>query len=372
LVNHVHTSHVLVAQWDGYVLNADAWQAKWLDYDYIGAIWHDGVVGNGGFSLRSRRLLAALQDDRFKPPFFPEDEKICRDWREILETEYKIHIAPPEVAHEFSVEGGRYNGQFGFHSFLTDLPKWVKKPKLFHHSGDAGDMIYSLAAVKALGGGVFYIAQSGWDVRQQPTHSNTQNILPLINGQDYIWSANFTDRRLRHADYDLNKFRETILGNPNSGSIFQHHLNAAGVKWPEDKPWLTVDFKVSTSDRPIIVSRSERYHNLKFPWRELVKKYGQRMLFVGSKPEHAKFVECFGFVPYMETATLLDAARLIAGAKVFIGNQSCPMAIAIGLGVNVVQEVWEPDANCLFNRANFLAIRDERVEIPKGWLKIFS
>jgi hypothetical protein len=65
----------------------------------------------------------------------------------------------------------------------------------------------------------------------------------------------------------------------------------------------------------------------------------------------------------------LEAARVISGAKVFIGNQSCPMAITIGLGVNVIQESWGPDANCLFERNNFLAVHGNSVKIPPAWLK---
>ena len=68
LLPHVATSHVLLVQWDGYVINPAAWDPAFLDCDYIGAkwFWHDdGMrVGNGGFSLRSRRLLEALQDPR--------------------------------------------------------------------------------------------------------------------------------------------------------------------------------------------------------------------------------------------------------------------------------------------------------------------
>jgi hypothetical protein len=61
-------------------------------------------------------------------------------------------------------------------------------------------MIYALAAVKALGGGVFYIAQSKWNVRQPATQQNSGNILPLISQQDYIWSSNFTDANLTNAN----------------------------------------------------------------------------------------------------------------------------------------------------------------------------
>jgi hypothetical protein len=42
-----------------------------------------------------------------------------------------------------------------------------------------------------------------------------------------------------------------------------------------------------------------------------------------------------GPVPIVATPTLLDVARVIAGCKLFVGNQSCPRAIAEGLKVPV-------------------------------------
>jgi len=63
LGRHFRTSHLLVIQWDGYVINGKAWQEAFLEYDYIGAPWgfhtDQHRVGNGGFSLRSRRLFDA-------------------------------------------------------------------------------------------------------------------------------------------------------------------------------------------------------------------------------------------------------------------------------------------------------------------------
>jgi hypothetical protein len=65
LADHVKTDHVLVVQWDGFILDADAWDDRFLEFDYIGAPWphfgDDHDVGNGGFSLRSRRLLEACR-----------------------------------------------------------------------------------------------------------------------------------------------------------------------------------------------------------------------------------------------------------------------------------------------------------------------
>ncbi len=35
----VDTPHMLVVQWDGFVINPSAWDPAWLYYDYIGPIW---------------------------------------------------------------------------------------------------------------------------------------------------------------------------------------------------------------------------------------------------------------------------------------------------------------------------------------------
>lgn len=125
LVEHVSGSHVLVAQWDGFVTQPAAWDQAFLAFDYIGARWgwhaDDLDVGNGGFSLRSRRLLEALQDPRLVPrPGVPEDELICRHWRPVLERDHAIRFAPAAVADRFSYERTLPRGPtFGFHGLFN-------------------------------------------------------------------------------------------------------------------------------------------------------------------------------------------------------------------------------------------------------------
>jgi len=114
----VRTEHMLTVQWDGYVLDPGAWRDEFLHYDYIGAPWphvaEPNKVGNGGFSLRSRRLLLALQEPAFEPGN-PEDVCICVTHRAALEAR-GIRFAPTVLASEFSVEeGGQRDGRFGFH-----------------------------------------------------------------------------------------------------------------------------------------------------------------------------------------------------------------------------------------------------------------
>jgi hypothetical protein len=126
LAGHTHTSHVLVIQWDGFVTHPQHWSADFLQWDYIGARWHDRPrdqsVGNGGFSLRSRRLLQALQDPQIRISH-PEDVCICSENRLLLEQRHGIRIAPPEVAERFAYERIAPDGPtFGFHG-LFNLPR---------------------------------------------------------------------------------------------------------------------------------------------------------------------------------------------------------------------------------------------------------
>jgi len=128
LAPHVHTSHLLVAQWDGFVRDASRWDAAFLAHDYIGAPWPEPrsgqSVGNGGFSLRSRRLLQALLDPDVAITH-PEDESICVVNRELLATRHGMRIAALEVARRFSYERVEpAQPTFGFHglfNFLREL-----------------------------------------------------------------------------------------------------------------------------------------------------------------------------------------------------------------------------------------------------------
>lgn len=114
----VETSHALLIQWDGFVLDPGAWTDEFLLHDYIGAPWPqhaEHAVGNGGFSLRSRRLLAALADPAFQPDDTPEDLLIARAWRPALESRHGIRFAPRPLARRFSRESEGAERHFGFH-----------------------------------------------------------------------------------------------------------------------------------------------------------------------------------------------------------------------------------------------------------------
>jgi len=141
---------VLLVQHDGFVLNPDSWEDEFLQYDYIGAPWlvadwsvtrfnfpekllGTQVVGNGGFSLRSKKFLNAstrLAQEGIIKKFDPEDVALCVWHKDAMEAA-GARFAPPKIAARFSFEGhdDPYAKQFGFHSLQwgTDISQWIKE-----------------------------------------------------------------------------------------------------------------------------------------------------------------------------------------------------------------------------------------------------
>lgn len=133
LVDHIETSHCLVIQWDGHVIDSARWRPDFLTYDYIGARWpqfgdgHD--VGNGGFSLRSRCLMALCRNPAFRASH-PEDVAIGRKNRSWLERQ-GMRFAPPEIADMFSAErAGDVATSFGYHGAWL-MPRVLGAPTFF-------------------------------------------------------------------------------------------------------------------------------------------------------------------------------------------------------------------------------------------------
>jgi|688.fasta_scaffold462000_1 hypothetical protein len=141
LYKHIDTEFCLIVQHDGKVNNSNLWNPKFLSYDYIGAPWvsfkntfwpwsncryfdykwnevstdnDDLRVGNGGFSLRSKRLLESSK--YINTPFLSETKRIDNTFyvphedffisiyaRELYENQ-GVKYCPFELACHFSKE----------------------------------------------------------------------------------------------------------------------------------------------------------------------------------------------------------------------------------------------------------------------------
>lgn len=117
----IQTSHVLFIHWDSWILDPTAWTDDFLQYDYIGAPWEwhkDGMtVGNGGFCLRSTKLmdfLSTFRDDF--PLLHPEDDMLCRQYRRPYLEKEGFKWPSTELALKFAFErSAPQKEHFGFH-----------------------------------------------------------------------------------------------------------------------------------------------------------------------------------------------------------------------------------------------------------------
>lgn len=156
LYKYIDTDYMLLVHADGFVVNPDMWQDRFLDYDYIGSPWpippaddkityrdKDGNlcrVGNS-VSIRSRRLLEL--PDKINIPWQPfhgnyhEDGFICVNNRHIFE-EHGMTIAPVEVAMYFGHERmipeieGKNIRPFVFHKWVgtnAQYPNFMQKKR---------------------------------------------------------------------------------------------------------------------------------------------------------------------------------------------------------------------------------------------------
>lgn len=144
LVKYIQSDFCLIVQWDGFIINEKSWTDEFLNYDYIGAPWGypsdcRNRIGNGGFSLRSKKFLEVSSRIEYTPYDYqvytelqrhdrqisPEDWFLCYDKYYYL-LDNNIKFPPIELAYKFSVEHPseikQYDrddistyGSFGFH-----------------------------------------------------------------------------------------------------------------------------------------------------------------------------------------------------------------------------------------------------------------
>jgi len=150
LADYIETSHVLMCHEDGFAVNLEHWTDEFLEYDFVGAPWPlswfspEHRVGNGGFSLRSKRLLHYLQCNRdrlwglsgqYRPEHQPnEDLHFCVHRRTELESvgfrwpsvelaaQFSMEWPIPERPHEVGQSFGWHGRQFQvWHTYLDRI-----------------------------------------------------------------------------------------------------------------------------------------------------------------------------------------------------------------------------------------------------------
>lgn len=248
----------------------------------------------------------------------------------------------------------------------------LKQNKVFFHSGDFGDIIYALPTIRALGGGKLIIGPSTrWKTRQQMAREHVEILRPLLELQPYIHAVEYSDTVPVEVDIDMNQFREYLVmehdlmrKGARRLNLAEAHLYTFKLPMTEcDQAWLTVDRAKPAA--PVLIHRSARWRNTDFPWNKIMARHGYHAAFVGLPSEYEDFVKDWGYLPYLPTDNFLELARLIAGCRLYIGNQSLPYAICEGMKHLSVLEVWLEGPNCNFHRKNAIYGESAVVYIPK-------
>lgn len=230
--------------------------------------------------------------------------------------------------------------------------------KKFKHSGTFGDLIYSLPIVKYFGGGEFYlhldqinwIGQYYYNSKPNPVHQGRMNykdfefMKRFMQQLDYIDKFEILDQKTTEITHNLDRFRKLFVGHPgNYIDVYATSFNLTDEevkKKLRTSPWLTTKNIKTFPGKDIIINRTTRWlpTKLSSKWLEW-KNQGldQSSIFIGLPEEYQNFKDTIGWnIPFYQCTDMLDMAEVINGSKLFIGNQSAALSLAVGLG----KEYW--------------------------------
>lgn len=237
----------------------------------------------------------------------------------------------------------------------------MTRPKYFKHNGDLGDIIYALPTIRALGGGKLALFNDPGVTSFQMSPQRVALISDLLIAQRYITDVEYS--RIGGSVTDLTVFRRHIGKGMN---LVDTHLYAMGlpsmmihVPWIEVEPKRVVD---------VVVWRTPRWHSFEFPWKLFFERFGKlRVGFIGYPEEHREFVRLTGLdVTHIKTENLLDAARIIAGSIVCMGNQTCLAAIAHALAHPMILEIHNRSPLAVFNYGGLCNVYDPNFKFDEG------
>jgi hypothetical protein len=217
----------------------------------------------------------------------------------------------------------------------------------FVHGGDMGDIIYSLPTIRDLGGGELIL--SPFETYTDLTIEKIGFLTSLLEKQEYIKSVSVGSFVKGMTNLDDFRNKGFSLHKENLAKMY---CKTFGVRESVvEKPWLSVGKKV-VYGKTVVFCRSHRYHNKGEFWKDIVKIYCEKAVFLGLRSEYESFVKQFNcsYIPFYEVESALEMAEIINGCEMFVGNQSLAYSICEGLKKNAVLEVCPFCPNCCFNR----------------------
>jgi hypothetical protein len=206
------------------------------------------------------------------------------------------------------------------------------------HSGNLGDIIYSVYAMRAAS--MLHQAKVVLFIElNKPIILHSSFVHPLggVMMNEYMFKMakpllkriDFIEDVLiyngQKLDYNFDKFRELNF-NLAAGSIKKWYLYA----YPELQDYFDSDYFLNliyNKENYIVINRSQRYNN-PFIDYSILNDYEIKKYFVGTKQEYDIMAKDVKDLEYKEVKDFLELAHFINSSKLFIGNQSMCYAIA--------------------------------------------
>jgi len=229
------------------------------------------------------------------------------------------------------------------------------------HAGYSGDIIYSLPLAesmsKNLNGLVNYVVIRNKKSSLSPGMSHPSGSV-LMNKKSFefikplLESLNYVNEVLFLLEKDIDKdcirldfYRDNIGLNLSAGHVPLYARKYFGLEFSLEQKWL--DVEPINLDQGIVCCFSRRYRNISLSY-DFLDQF-DNVFFVGLRDEYEHFIKINDLkrCKYYEVENAFQMARFIAGARLFLGNQSFGFSLAEAIKVNRALEVCEICPNVL-------------------------
>jgi len=204
--------------------------------------------------------------------------------------------------------------------------------KTFKHSGGGGDMIYGLATMYNLGEGILNLN----------IDADRRFFQSLLEAQSYIQELIYYAMLAKkwstfEVTHNLDLFRQQPF---NEYTILECHAMAFNLKFDLTEPWIFNVEPKHVADIVINDTGKLRWEGVTVDWEQL-RGFEDRAVFVGLDHEYKNFCRDRRYdIPHYKIKDAMEFAQIIKGSKLYLGNQSTGLAIAEGLKVPRVADLY--------------------------------
>jgi|SaaInl85LU_5_DNA_1037374.scaffolds.fasta_scaffold00247_44 hypothetical protein len=230
----------------------------------------------------------------------------------------------------------------------------------FKHSGTVSDLFYSLPSIKTACDlndtqAILHL-QVGMDNKEKFTEGyshrpfmlikeDVDSLKNLLKNQYYIDDVKIFDGDTTKINVDLDIFREQPI-NYKSGSIVRYFSTMMGLSVPFERPCINLKSN-ERYNRKVVLSRSLSYQNENVDWSVINDFPDVKFVFIGDDLEYQRISEKVNNLIHIKPKDYMDAAQIIKGCSLFIGNQNEYYSIAESLKVRRMLEVCPTSANVI-------------------------